>query len=243
MWLLSGIAVFGSEMAAKWFIYFANLSYTLLVLTFVMLAITSLVYTIFYYHKRTLLKPYLPDLSVGYPDVYDQDNIAPIIKIIWLLYINAISFAFLTLCSYHASFDEGIDINAITLHFHGLNVIFVLADLILSQMPLQLLHFPWSLLTPSIYIVFTAMYYAMEQKDPYGNTYIYPALDYGNRPGASAGCALLMITVPSLVYICLWILVRVRDLVHNQCRCCHRNLLDDPNTSRNDLELQNLLAH
>ena len=239
-WLLCGIAVISSEMGLKWLIYFANFSYVLLVLTFTLLAITSLFYTIFYYRKRSSLQSYLPDLSEGYPDVYDQDNLTPIIKVTWFLYISAISFAFLTPWSYHASFDEGISYDPITVHFHGINVFFVLADLLLSRMPLQLLHFAWCLVAPSAYVVFTAMYYALDQKDPYGNNYIYPALDYGNNARTSAGCAILIIIVPSFVYFCLWLLVRLRDAIHNWWSCCHGDLLDGPNTREDLLELQTL---
>lgn len=242
-WLLCGIVVFSNEMGVKWLIYFTNLSYALLVLTFTMLAITSLVYTIFYYCKRSSLQSYLPELSEGYPDVYDQDNIVPIIKVIWFLYISAISLAFLTPWSYHASFDEGIGHNAITFHFNGINMIFVLADLLLSRMPLQLFHCPWCLLAPSAYMVFTAMYYAMDQKDPYGNAYIYPALDYGNNSGTSTGYAVLIIITPSLVYVCLWFIVRVRDAIQNCCGRCGHDLLDGPITSEDALELQNLDVH
>lgn len=224
-WLVYDVTVQSSDIGVKWFIYFTNLSYVLLVVTFIVLAITSLDYTFLYCCKKSLIKSHLPDFSPECPDVYDQDNINWIVKVTWFLYINSISLAFLSAGGYYFFSDP--EINAISLHFHGINVIFALADLLLSRMPLQILHFPWNLPVPCGYIVFTAIYYALGQTDPYGKYYIYPALDYGSKSGTSTGYAILFIIVPSVVYACLWVMVRLRDLIHNHNDYCHQDLKYD----------------
>ena len=116
-----------------------------------------------------------------------------------------------------------IDIDVYTLHFHGINVIIVLADLFVSRIPYQFLHFFYPLFFMIPYVIFTVIYWGAGGTNP-GNemNYIYESLEYSKA--SAVGWAIALCISPIPVYWVMFLLAWLRDVISKQVSCCHRDI-------------------
>ena len=211
-----------SEFGAKWLIFFTNLSYIQFVLTLLLLALLTVIYTILYYCNRRLLHSQLPDYTEGYPLFYSQDNINFAVKFVWFMYTAAVTLSLAATLGYFVFVFEGVDVA--TLHVHGINFLVILLDLFLSRFPLQLFHFVWIMAFSIPYVAFTGIYYAAGGTGFNDTHYIYSVLDYRDSPGPASGYAILLAVAPALLHPVLWLVVFLRDLVYKRISCCFRDI-------------------
>ena len=78
---------------------------------------------------------------------------------------------------------------------HLVNGIIALIDVVFSGVPVRILHFIYPAMFATAYAVFTGIYFAAGGTHPNGNPYIYPVIDYGNRPGLAVGLVVAVVLV------------------------------------------------
>ena len=226
-WMIADI-VLSADIGARWLIFYTNQSYILLVLTFLMLAVLTLMYTIQKCtHRDVLCCSKAPGEYDAPPDVYDQDNISFFAKIAWFLWVTSINNTPAVVVGFYATVLETPEsLTAASIQFHGVNLVIIVIDVFLSRIPLQLLHFPWAGVYSICFVVFTGIYFAAGGTDPDGRSFIYPTLDYEDSPGESVGWALLLGLNPFIVHFIWWVIVFVRDVLYKTCSCCYRDITE-----------------
>ena len=139
---------------------------------------------------------------------------------LWVIYNIAVVAAVLVTITFwsliYASFGGGR--SPISVIFHAVNSVVMVADTMLSSIPVRLFHFVYPMLYSITYISFTVIYWACGGISSHGNTYIYPQTDY-SRPVFSAislAC-LVLIALPlchSLVFglYCLRVWIKTKCL-------------------------------
>lgn len=96
----------------------------------------------------------------------------------------------------------------VDVHLHLVNALIILADLWLSRLPYWLQHFPYPLAYLCLYTVFAGIYWAAGGKNPDGEDFIYPWLDF-DRPHVTVPIIFLVVFVIfPLVHASLWALER-----------------------------------
>ena len=230
-------------MGVKWLIFISNISFCILTISFGSMATLCLIYTIFYYSDSQRLLKFFPKKDFPVRRIYKQNNIPWAVKIVWGLYIIAGTAAFVVFLGYWAflyspcndseqsmssgnwSSSDGpeescsdLDVHAV--HFHGVNLLLVFLDIILSRIPYQILHIFYPLLLSVPYGIFTLIYWRAGGTDPESNEYIYSVLDYEND---SISFVLLVIVVlsPTLFHFFLFLLARFRDVTFQKIKFCY----------------------
>ncbi len=121
---------------------------------------------------------------------------------------------------------SGLDAPAI--HLHGINVLIVFIDLLLSRIPYQLLHTLYATIFAIVYVIFTIIYFAAGGTSHLGDPYIYGALDYGN----DLPLAILFVVVIAVgcipIYLGLFLLAWLRDVIVTRIGCCFRDVRRHP---------------
>ena len=230
-WLVAHGVVRSDTQGAHWLIFVTN--WTNLFLTFAMLvaALVTLIY--FFCHSKD--GPH-EDSSV----LYSQDNIHWGVKIFWLIYITAATMMIVVFfgfwitvyepCSDSDSDSSGFEsaqnssvvndsnevetdcgADAVSIHAHGITAALVVIDIILCLIPFNALHFFYPCIFGSVYVIFSAIYFAADGTNEQGQPFIYSVLDYGESPGTASLAALVLALVPALVYVLPFLLALARD--------------------------------
>lgn len=188
-----------SERPATWLIYLTNWSFLLLTVSAVVRAVVVVVM------DRD------NELADGFTPWY--------LKGTWLLYEIVSPASFLVTILYFALLFKG-SLSVISAVTHLFNSVYVIADLYVTAMPVRLLHVVYILAYGSLYIVFTAIYWAAGGVNAGGYNYVYQTMDW-NKPAAAAPTAVgtLIVGVP-LVHFILWSLYVGRLMLYRHRRCC-----------------------
>ncbi|KAK3752362.1 hypothetical protein QZH41_000362 [Actinostola sp. cb2023] len=187
-----------SQTNGKWFLYVSNWIFIFIAIYFVMSTILSITYSYSdeakYYRKmkstRWGSEPYIEGFSGD--DVLDRKSPAMSdepknelnfpYKMLWVVFTIASVGALQITLIYWSFFYNNTGINGINVTFLILNSVFITIELLISNIPIVLLHFFYSHVFQSIYILFTVIYWAVGGTDERGDSYIYKALDYGREP-------------------------------------------------------------
>lgn len=110
-----------------------------------------------------------------------------------------------------------------TIQVHGINIVIVFLDMILSRIPYQFFHFVHSAIFTMLYVIFSLVYWGAGGENHEGDPFIYSTLDYGERP-VSGVFAVLAILSPMLTFIILFLLASLRDMVSVHIGCCFRDI-------------------
>ena len=249
-WLIAHSVLRSDNFGPLWLIYLTNLSYIVLVVAVGIIAILCIGYTVVYYVNRDNIRENLPKVETPIQLIYLKDNIAWYVKLIWFLYISGSTLALLVTVGYWSFLaDFGCDIrnssslnstnsmnstnstiscppgpDAATVHLHGVNALLMLIDLFVSRIPYQLLHFFYPSIFSSLYAIFTGIYFAAGGTDPNGDRFIYPLLDYSQNIGTSVGLAVILAFSPMVLYVVLFLLAWLRDVIYKRVSCCFRDL-------------------
>lgn len=137
-------------------------------------------------------------------------------KTLWVLYSIAANIGILITVLYwsllagntnYAGAELALDIST-----HVLNTLFVVVDLMLSSMPIRVLHMIYPMLFSFVYMIFSVIFWAAEGTNPINHKrYIYAVLDYSKNPGFAVGLCigLIFVAVP-LVQLLIYGLYRLR---------------------------------
>ncbi|XP_034830591.1 protein rolling stone-like isoform X1 [Maniola hyperantus] len=173
----------------KWFIYFTNWGYLLIVLQ------AGLALAVVHRYKNQ--KSFnLPSEDEGIPMPRRQRTPA-LCRAYWLAHTIATDLAFvITLIYWTLVHDPRIhEINTLNLLVHGGNSLVMLLELALTAHPVRAAHALFGAGAGLAYGVFSAFYWAVGGTDRIGLPAIYPALDW-NKPGLAFGfvalCAAVM---------------------------------------------------
>ncbi|CAK1602286.1 unnamed protein product [Parnassius mnemosyne] len=142
------------------------------------------------------------------------------VKSYWVLYNSAVPMAFLITVFYwtvlyEAGFEEEMN-HGVDVGVHGLNSVVMFLLLASSSHPSRLLHVYQPFIFGLTYGFFSAMYYLAGGLDKYGNTYIYPVINWG-KPGPTLG----MVAITALLLVSLHFavvgLAAIRDGIASRC--------------------------
>lgn len=215
----------------KWFIYLTNWGYTCITLYFIL----SFAVTLCYHLKekdRYTLPPMelattgasgsnLPDKTKRKGTESDFNVDMPPKghhKAMWIIYEIGASVALLITLLYWSLLSGGnltgvylgLDIST-----HALNTILLLIEIVMTSMPIRVLHLIYPMIFACIYMIFTVIYWAAGGTDAIDNKrYVYPMLDYSNKPGLAAGLFLgvTLVGMP-LAHLVFYGLYRLREFV------------------------------
>ncbi|XP_038056188.1 protein rolling stone-like [Patiria miniata] len=106
---------------------------------------------------------------------------------------------------------------ALDIHFHALNTVFIYADLLVSAIPVRVVHSVYPFLYGTVYISFTLIYFWSGGVNPYsGETAIYPGvLDWSQAGWTVLSCVVISITVP-LIHLFGYGVYRLRVYIHKR---------------------------
>jgi len=93
---------------------------------------------------------------------------------------------------------------------HGVNSISVLSDLLVSGRPMVWQHCFHPILAGCAYLAFSVVYWALGGVDPYGHPWIYPMVDWGEKPITGAVTAIGFAAGLLVTHILLCLLTRLR---------------------------------
>ncbi len=227
-WMIADIVL--GNFNVMWLLYYSNWAYLVLVITYLVLAIIAILYTVQTCNERNVLccstSPGDYDTP---PEVYDLDNISFVVKIVWFLWLTSVNVTLSSVVGYHSTLLDDTPVNntASSLHFHGINLVVVFVDILLNRMPIHALHFPWPSIFNVLYVIFNAIYWSVENntEDGSGDMFVYEVLDYHGSPAQSAGWAVLVALHGIVVHFIWWVVVFIRDLLYKTCGVwCYRDL-------------------
>jgi hypothetical protein len=264
IWLILHIIARREQFGPHWLIFLSDLSFALLMVLTSSLAVLCVTYTIVHYHNRDRLLQYFPKMDFPIARIYKkQDNIPWFIKILWLLYNVTCSTAFLIFLGYWvilydpcegdemAVTSSGLSgsgsgdteeqcsfLDVHTIQIHGVNLVIVFLDLILSRIPYQFFHFMYAGLFTGAYIIFSLVYWGAGGENHEGQPYIYTSLDYGGR-SSSIFFAIIIFLAPIVTYVILALFALLRDLVSRPISCCFRDVKKLPYREEVDYDNMN----
>ncbi|XP_038049362.1 protein rolling stone-like isoform X2 [Patiria miniata] len=232
----------GADNKAKWLIYVSNWSFLFLILYTLTMAVGNV-----YYHATrgcknarvgTDVDPEsgsgydrgIPMSSVDSPrgtPSSGSDSGEPLeplpwyFKMAWFLQTIAFTAAlFVALLFYILVFNPAEDVlHVYNFHVHGVNLIIVVLDIILSATPMRVLHLIYPSSYAFVYFMFTLIYEGAGGLNEKGGTAIYPNnLDWDAAPGRTGiVMALTVVVAAPLLHLLFYGIYRIR---HAISKCC-----------------------
>ena len=98
---------------------------------------------------------------------------------------------------------------------HSLNSVYVLIDLLISGVPIRLLHVVYPIITQAVYVVFTVIYYELGGRGPHGASGIYPTLTWQSPAEASVTVGLevlLSVVMQCIIFSIFRLRIRLQAL-------------------------------
>ncbi|XP_046341602.2 protein rolling stone-like [Haliotis rufescens] len=137
-------------------------------------------------------------------------------KALWVLANISNSMAFLVSLLYWVlihDYEVGFQgYNYITFFTHGANLIYVVLNLLVTAMPVRLLHFYHVVIYGILYAIFNAVYVLAGGTNDQNDHYIYKFLDWNKNPGLSSAISLEAV-VGTILFQGLSYNVRGKDTV------------------------------
>ena len=226
-WLIVSAALTTS--GGRWLVFLTNLSYLVLVLGTGAITILCVVYTTVYYVNRNCIKN-LPKVETPIQLTYTQDNIPWYVKLVWFLYISGSTLAVLVTIGFWAVLyrcdSSSCAPSILTVQFHGVNGLLALVDLFISRVPFQFLHFFYPAILTALYALLNGIYFAA------GGGVVYPPLNYEANLGIAIVLVIVLALSPMPIYIILFLIAWLRDVVYKKVACCFRDIrhMDNYNT-------------
>jgi len=94
---------------------------------------------------------------------------------------------------------------AFNIFAHLLNSVTSLADLAVNRVPFRLLHFYVPFSYTLIYLLFNVVYWAAGGVDPYGHHWIYPITDWSNMSATGPLLPIIFVAL-AVVHVFIWLL-------------------------------------
>lgn len=132
-------------------------------------------------------------------------------KASWVIFTIASVNSLVVTITYWSSIYSGGEIDGLIVNTNILASVLMLFEVAISNMPIRILHFIYSHVFGSIYVLFTVIYWAAKGTDKDGNHYIYESLDYQRYPGAAIFTVFfVLIVLQFMLHLFLFALFRFR---------------------------------
>ena len=131
-------------------------------------------------------------------------------QVTWLIYNVAFCAAIVVTIAYWLFQAKNVQfLDVVT---HAFNTIFVLCELLLGRVPVRLLHFVYTIIYLTLYVIFTVIYWQADGLNARGKPYVYKILDYENKNAGviTALILLLVVIAPPLVQLVMFGLYKLR---------------------------------
>ena len=231
----------------KYLIYFTIWGYILLLAGFLATLISSTAYMVVSYAKPRLLQKWIPQKLFLQPEAqyYSQDGLPWFLKLIWVLYELAV-VPTLPIIAVYWIITDAPRLTAEGFHLHGINLFVAVADILISRIPIQLLHFWMPMLLGAVYTVFLVIFWAAggtNTRD--GGRYVYSVIDFSESPTRSVGFCVVLILLAAAIHAVFFAIVQVRDQFAKRLSWCFWNVSHDDHgvTDPLDSHRETLLAH
>jgi hypothetical protein len=107
------------------------------------------------------------------------------LKVYWFLYNNVLLFACVISGIYWSMLYDGRIINLNNILVHMTNSLVLVFDLFIVNHPYRISHFIYPMICGSAYEIFTIVYTFAGGVDKYGKNYVYPILNWKEKPLSS----------------------------------------------------------
>lgn len=126
-------------------------------------------------------------------------------KVQWVFFYLGAEMAVVVSILYWAVIYDGEAVDGVNANTHLVNGIIALIDIFFSGIPVRVFHFIYATAFAATYAVFTGIYHATSSTNVRGDPFIYPVIDYENKPGSATGwvLAVVLVFVP-LVHLLLF---------------------------------------
>ena len=142
---------------------------------------------------------------------YEDDKLGWCHKVLWVIHTMASVNSLVTTVFYWSMVHRGEALDGLTITLHILNSVFMLLEIVMSHMPVRLLHVIYSHIFLAVYVLFSVIYWAAGGEDAYGHKYVYDALDYESKPGVAVLTVfVLMIVCQPASHVVFYALVSLR---------------------------------
>lgn len=143
----------------------------------------------------------------------DEDGLSWPQKVLWVLFdIGSVTSLVITIFYWSTLYPvKGGAIDGLNINEHILAAVFMLIEVVFSNIPIRLLHFFYPHAFSSIYVLFSVIYWGAGGKNKEGLNYIYQIIDYEKEPGRAIFMVFfLLIVTQTMVHLFLFILFRFR---------------------------------
>lgn len=137
-----------------------------------------------------------------------------ILKFYWFLSNNTVVFADVISCIYWTLLYRPGHNDLNNYLVHATNSIILLIDLFVIRHPHCLSHFVYPMTCGVFYMLFTIVYTFAGGIDVEGNNFVYPILDWKNRPEKSMLVGITCVTFLGLVHIIVCFIHQARNKFH-----------------------------
>lgn len=159
------------------------------------------------------------DEGTSYAKVEDDNALSWPQKTLWLFFTIASVTSVVVTIAYWSMLYSGAEIDGLAVNQHILSTVFMLIEVIMSNIPIRLLHFIYSHVFSSIYVLFTVIYWGAGGLNEEGQHYIYKVLDYEEHAGKAIFTVFfVLIILQFLVHLFLFILFRFRAWIVSKCQ-------------------------
>lgn len=212
-WIVYSAAT--SPITAKTFFYLTKWTYACITAYFIL----STILTILHYTRRT--KKQQHRRLINQPEFYDdesrdniddggrdaEDDMKWYHRLVWILLNISSNMSLCVTISFWALVYDGKTVRISDIFVHILNSVFMVLEVVLSSVPLRILHLIYPLFYGLFYTFMTVLFWLLIDKTP-----VYIVLDYTHKPGLAAGVLVgsHFILLP-LVQIFLYLLHRLRN--------------------------------
>ncbi|XP_032230605.1 protein rolling stone isoform X2 [Nematostella vectensis] len=189
----------------KWFIYLTNWGYLLETVYFIYASAVTLWFHI--REKKNKVSKNEKDVEMDAKKDQIQKNedqsdfnFSDLMRyhhsLMWILFNIAADTAVLISIIYWGWMVGPID--GLDVSTHALNTVFMILELVLSKLPIRLLHCIYPLVFGLCYMIFTVVYWAAGGTNANNKPYIYSIVDYKDSPGMAVGILLgaLLVLLP-----------------------------------------------
>lgn len=137
-----------------------------------------------------------------------------VLRLYWFLSNNSVVFSCVVSSIYWTLLYRGQQSSLNNYLVHATNSIFLVIDLFVVKFPHKMSHFIYPMSCGTLYLFFTIIYTYLGGVDRDGKNYVYPVLDWKNKPHQSMivgmGCVILL----GVFHVIVGFLHRIRSKLH-----------------------------
>jgi hypothetical protein len=141
-----------------------------------------------------------------------------VLKFYWFLANNCVCFACVISLIYWTMLYRDTDVNLNNYLTHATNSLVLIVDLLIVRHPHRMSHFIYPMAFGSLYMTFTVAYPLLGGVDKTGANYVYPILDWKNKPQRSAVVGVGCVICLGIAHVIVGGIHRTRTAIY-RCLC------------------------